>query len=211
MCFTWDSVCQWVLCTGPTVSLIAKFSLECVCQWVPTSAFCVLFYFWCCVCAFTFTFSIFFLKKFIYWEVCFTWDFVCQWVLCTGPTTSLIAKFSLECVCQWVPNVCVLRPFLFLVLRLCVYVFLFFFLIYLLRSVFYVRFCLSVGLMHGTYYLFDSKIFTRMCLSVGPNVYVLRPFFFFLRSVFQQVKCFSSRSHVLFTGLTNLFFQRNFC
>ena len=56
--------------------------------------------------------------------------------------------------------------------------FFFFFLIYLLRSVFYVRFCLSVGLVHGTYYLFDSKIFTRMCLSVGPSVYVLRPFFF---------------------------------
>ena len=73
-------------------------------------------------------------------------------------------------VCVWIA---------FLVLRLCVYVFLFsFFLIYLLRSVFYVRFCLSVGLVHGTYYLFDSKIFTRMCLSVGPSVYVLRPFFF---------------------------------
>ena len=77
-----------------------------------------------CLCVYVYVFHFFFLK-FIYWEVCFTWDFVCQWVLCTGPTTSLIAKFSLECVCQWVPNVCVLRPFLFLVLRLCVYVFLF--------------------------------------------------------------------------------------
>ena len=91
--------------------------------------FASFFYFWCCVCAFTF--SLFLKKKiylkFIYWEVCFTWDSVCQWVLCTGPTASLIVKFSLECVCQWAPNVCVLRPFLFLVLCLCVYVYVFHF------------------------------------------------------------------------------------
>ena len=112
MCFTWDSVCQWVLCTGPTASLIAKFSLECVCQWVPNV--CVLrpfLFLVLCLCVYVYVFLFKKKKKIIYWEVCFTWDSVCQWVLCTGPTTSLIAKFSLECVCQWVPNVCVLRPF----------------------------------------------------------------------------------------------------
>ena len=55
----------------------------------------------------------------------------------------------------------------------------FFFKIYLLRSVFYVRFCLSVGLVHGTHYLFDSKIFTRMCLSVGPQRLRFASFFIF--------------------------------
>ena len=100
---------------------------------------------------------------------------------------------------------CVL--FLFLVLRLCIYIFLFLkkillFKIYLLRSVFYVRFCLSVGFVHGTYCLFDSKIFTRMCLSVGPNVCVLRPFYFwccvcaftFTFSIFFFLKIYLLRS-----------------
>ena len=124
-----------------------------------------------------------------------------------GPTTSLIAKFSLECVCQWSLTYAFCVLFLFLVLRLCIYIFLFFkkillFKIYLLRSVFYVRFCLSVGFVHGTYRLFDSKIFTRMCLSVGPNVCVLRPFLFLVLCLCVYVYVF----HFFF--FKNLFIEK---
>ena len=90
--------------------------------------------------------------------------------------------------------------------------FYYFFIFFILRSVFQQAKCFYSG-SRAQISLSTKLSLGCVCHSV-PSVWVLRLFvlfcFFFFRSMFQQATCFSNRSHALFIGPTDLFYSTKF-